>query len=154
MLLGICWVCHPRHVVKIQCWYDVLFVIFWLLFAKRAPPANFGSALRTNGMDYRNIPWVCLSHGFIDHVYRFLCDLKKICRKSSKKCVSEIIQDGGKSILAQMGVAYMERCVSTQGIQGEKNFHFPTHGSKVTGQNVKFLVIAPPCGRVTLLFFD
>ena len=44
----------------------------WLLFAKRAPPANFGSPLRTNGMDYRNIPWVCSLHGFIDHVYRFL----------------------------------------------------------------------------------
>ena len=120
----------------------------WLLFAKRAPPANFGSPLRTNGMDYRNIPWVCSLHGFIDHVYRFLCNLKKICRKRSKKCVLEKIQDGGKSIMAQMGVAYMGRCVLTQGIQGKKNFNFPIYGSRVTGQNVKWAVIAPPWGRV------
>ena len=28
MLLGIRWVCHPRPVVKIQCWLDDLFVIY------------------------------------------------------------------------------------------------------------------------------
>tara|TARA_B110000014_G_scaffold167429_1_gene118607 strand:+ start:168 stop:341 length:174 start_codon:yes stop_codon:yes gene_type:complete len=56
----------------------------------------------------------------------------------------EKIQDGGKSILAQMGVAYMERCVLTQGIQGKKNFNFPIYGSRVTGQNVKWAVMAPP----------
>ena len=120
----------------------------WLLFAKWAPPANFGSLLRKNGMDYRRILWVYSLHGFIDHVYRFWWHLKKICRKGSKKCVLEKIQDGGKSIMAQMGVAYMGRCVLTQGIQGKNNFHFPIYGSRVTGQNVKWAVIAPPWGRV------
>ena len=119
----------------------------WLLFAKRAPPANFGIALRTNGQDYRNIPWIGSSGGFIDHVYRFLWHLKKICGKGSKKCVLEKIQDGGKSILTQMGVAYMGRCVSTQGIQGKKNFNFPTYGSRVTRQVVRYSATMWPSGN-------
>ena len=42
-----------------------------------------------------------------------------------------------------MGVAYMGRCVMTQGIQGKKNFDFTTYGSRVMGQNVK----QPKTGR-------
>ena len=57
-----------------------------------------------------------------DHVCRFLWDLDKNWSKRSEKCVLEKIQNGGKSILAQMGVAYVERCVMDQGIQGKKNF--------------------------------
>ena len=57
-----------------------------------------------------------------DHVCRFLWDLDKNWSKRSEKCVLEKIQNGGKSILAQMGVAYVERCVLDQGIQGKKNF--------------------------------
>ena len=56
----------------------------------------------------------------------------------------EKIQNGGKSILTEMGVAYMESCVMTQGIQGKKDFDFTTYGSRVIGQNVKWAVIAPP----------
>ena len=56
----------------------------------------------------------------------------------------EIIQNGGKSLPAEMGVAYMERCVMTQGMLGKKNFKFMTYGSRVMGQNVKWAVIAPP----------
>ena len=119
----------------------------WLLFAKRAPPANFGSPLRTNGMHYRNIPWVCSLHGFIDHVYRFSCNLKKKFRKKNKKCVLEKIQDGGKSILAQMGVAYMERCVLTQGIQGKHIFNFPSYGSRVARQVVRYSATMWPSGN-------
>ena len=46
--------------------------------------------------------------------------------------------------MAQMGVAYMERCVMDQGIQGKNNFNFSTYGSKVIRKNVKLAVIAPP----------
>ena len=56
----------------------------------------------------------------------------------------EKIQDGGKSILTEMGVAYMERCVMDQGIHGKKNFNFSTYGSRVISQNVKMAVIAQP----------
>ena len=122
----------------------------WFLasFVKQAPPTNFGSLLRTNGMDYQNVAWISLSHGSRDHVCRFLWDLEKICRKRSKKCVLKKIQNCGKSILTQMGVAYMERCVMSQGIQGKRNFNFMTYGSRVIRQNVKWAVIAPPRGRL------
>ena len=46
-----------------------------------------------------------------------------------------------------IGMSYMGRCVMTQGIQGNYNLKFPTYGSRVTGQNVKWAVIAPPWGR-------
>ena len=70
--------------------------------------------------------------------------MNKICRNRGKKSVLEIIQNGGKSLPAEMGVAYMERCVMTQGMLGKKNFKFMTYGSRVMGQNVKWAVIAPP----------
>ena len=57
------------------------------------------------------------------------------------------IQNGGKSILTQMGVAYMGGCVMSQGIQGKRNFEILSYGSRVIGQNVKTFktaVIAPP----------
>ena len=44
----------------------------------------------------------------------------------------------------QMGVAYMHRCVMSQGIQGKGNCHFMSYGSRVTGQKVKRAIIAPP----------
>ena len=56
----------------------------------------------------------------------------------------EKIQNGGKSILTEMGVAYMERCGMDQGIQGKNKFDFTTYGSRVISQNVKWAVIAPP----------
>ena len=46
-----------------------------------------------------------------------------------------------------MGVAYVEKCVMSQGIQGKRNFEIPSYGSRVIGQNVKTFktaVIAPP----------
>ena len=48
---------------------------------------------------------------------------------------------------AEMGVAYVEKCVMSQGIQGKRNFEIPSYGSRVIGQNVKTFktaVIAPP----------
>ena len=57
-------------------------------------------------------------------------------------CVLKKILNGGKSILTQMGVAYMGSCVVTQVIQG-KYFYFTTYGS-IIGQNIKWAVIAPP----------
>ena len=53
-----------------------------------------------------------------------------------------------------MGVAYMENCIMSQGVQGKKNFDFPTYGSRVMGQNVKRPVIAPPWGRSIWLCFN
>ena len=70
--------------------------------------------------------------------------MDKICRRKSKKCVFEKMQNGGKSILTEMGVAYVGRCVMTQGILGTKNFDFTTYGARVIGQNVKWALIAPP----------
>ena len=46
--------------------------------------------------------------------------------------------------MSQMGVAYMESCVMTQGIQGKKDFDSTNYGSRVIGQNVKGAIIAPP----------
>ena len=97
-------------------------------------------------MEYHNITWIPLSHGSRDHVCQFSWDLEKICRKISKKCVLKKIQNGWKSILMQMGVAYLGRCVTIQGIQGNNNFDFPTHGSRVIDQKVTWAVIAPPLG--------
>ena len=37
----------------------------------------------------------------------------------------------------QMGVAYMGRCATTQGIQGKGNFEFMSNGSRVIGPNIK-----------------
>ena len=88
-----------------------------------------------------------------DTVCKFSWDLDEVCRNRSEKCVLKKIQNGGKSILTQMGVAYMERCVMTQGIQGKKNFDFTTYGSRVMGQKVKRAVIAPPSGRKMWLCF-
>ena len=76
-----------------------------------------------------------------DDVYHFLWDLDTICSFCSKKCVLDKIQNGGKSILTEMGVAYMGRCVMTQGIQGKKNFDCTTYGSRVIRQNVKCAAI-------------
>ena len=121
---------------------------FLAFFVKRDYPASFGGLLRTNGTNYRNIAWMSLSHGSRDRVYRFSWVLEKICRKSSEKCVLQKIQNGGKSILTQMGVAYLGGCARTQGIQGKKNFDFPTYGSRDIGQKVKWVVIAPPWGRL------
>ena len=45
---------------------------------------------------------------------------------------------------AQMGVAYVERCVMVHGILRKKNLDFTTYGSKVISQNVKWAGIAPP----------
>ena len=45
-------------------------------------------------------------------------------------------QNGGKSILTEMGVAYVARCDMDQGIQEKNNFDFTTYGSRVIGQNV------------------
>ena len=70
--------------------------------------------------------------------------MAQICRNRDKKCVLEKIQNGGKSILAQMGVAYLERCVMVQGILGKKYFDFTTYGSTVISQNIKQAGIAPP----------
>ena len=124
------------------------FLVFFIFFVKQAPPAKFGRLLRTNAMEYRNITWIPLSHRSRDHVCQFSWDLEKTCGKHSKKCVLKKIQNGGKSFYTQMGVAYLGRCVRTQGIQGKKNFDFPTYGSRVRGQNVKWAVIAPPWGRL------
>ena len=126
----------------------LLSCFFYFFFVKQAPPAKFGRLLRTNAMEYRNITLIPLSHRSRDHVCQFSWDLEKICGKSSKKCVLKKIQNGGKSILTQMGVAYLGRCATTQGIQGKNNFDFPTYGSRVIGQNVKWAVIAPPWGRL------
>ena len=123
-------------------------LVAWFFFVKQAPPAKFGRLLRTNAMEYRNITLIPLSHRSRDHVCQFSWDLEKICGKSSKKCVLKKIQNGGKSILTQMGVVYLGRCATTQGIQGKNNFDFPTYGSRVIGQNVKWAVIAPPWGRL------
>ena len=135
---------------------DIWTFRWWFLafLVKRAPPTNFGSQLLMNGKDYQYAVWIYSSHGSIDHVYRFVWDLDKIWRKRSKKCVLKKIQNCGKSILTQMGVAYMERCVMSQWIQGKNNFNFTTYGSRVIRQKVKRAVIAPPWGRSTQLFFN
>ena len=53
-------------------------------------------------------------------------------------------QNGGKSVLTEMGVAYVGRCDMGQGIQEKNNFDFTTYGSRVISQKVKWTVIAPP----------
>ena len=70
--------------------------------------------------------------------------LRKYVGKVAKSVFCTKMQNGGKSSQTQMGVAYLEKCVTTQGIQGKKNLDFPTYGSRVIGQNVKWAVIAPP----------
>ena len=52
------------------------------------------------------------------------------------------IQNGGKSIQTQMGVAYIGSCDPRN--PGKKDFDSTTYGSRVIGQNVKGAVIAPP----------
>ena len=104
--------------------------------------------------DLRNLPVPFCSDRSRDTVCKFSWDLDKICRNRSKKSVLKKIQNGGKSILTQMGVAYMARCVMTQGIQGKKNFDSTTYGSRVMGWNVKVAVIAPPWGRQMWLCFN
>ena len=45
------------------------------------------------------------------------CEIwRKYVGKFAKKCVLKNIQSGVKSILTQMGMAYLGRCVTTQGI--------------------------------------
>ena len=53
-------------------------------------------------------------------------------------------EGGGKYISAQIGLTYIGRSVSTQGIQEKWNFDFTMYGYKVIGQNVKCPIIAPP----------
>ena len=62
----------------------------------------------------------------------------------AKKTDVDKIQNGGKSIKNRMDMAYMQRCVMSQGIQGKRNFHVKSYASRVTGQNVKQAVRAPP----------
>ena len=100
-----------------------------------------------SAMEDRNITWIPSLHGSRDHECRVSWDFEGKCGKRSEKCVLRKSRNGGKSILTQMGVAYLGRCVRTQGIQGKNNFVFPTYGARVTGQNVKWAVIAPPWGR-------
>ena len=99
--------------------------------------------------NHLNTIWQCGVHQGSIPVYflfsvPFLCDLDRICRNRSEKCVLKEIQNGGKSIMNQRGVAYMRRCVMSQGIQGKGHFHFTSYGSRVTGQKVKRVTIAPP----------
>ena len=149
------WKCFWGFVERraLDVWFefgvDRTFCLWFLaFFVKRTPPAKFGRLLRTNGTEYRNIAWKPLWHRSRDHVWRFSWDSEEICWKSSEKWFLKKIQNGGKSSYTQMGVAYLGRCGTTQGIQGKKNFDFPTYGSRVIGQNVKCAVIAPPWGRL------
>ena len=54
------------------------------------------------------------------------------------------IQNVGKSIQKQMGMAYMGRFVMIHRIQRKINFDFTTYGSRVIEENVKWSDIAPP----------
>ena len=54
----------------------------------------------------------------------------------------------------QMVVAYTGRPVITQGIQVKGNFDFTMYGLRVKGQNVKYIIIAPPCGQVMRFCFN
>ena len=47
------------------------------------------------------------------------------------KYVGVKIKNGRKSILMEMGVAYIGRCVMTQGIQGKIFFYLTNYGSRV-----------------------
>ncbi len=50
-------------------------------------------------------------------------------------------------MLTQMDVAYMDKFVWTHRIL-ETKIVSETYSSKVTGQNIKFIVIAPPFGQI------
>ena len=82
-----------------------------------------------------------------DLVCLFLWDLDEIWTNKSEKSYLEKIQNGGKSVEMQMGVAYMWICVLSQGLQGKRLFCFRSYGWGNTEWKVKRAVIAPPWGR-------
>ncbi|KAF7642787.1 hypothetical protein LDENG_00250740 [Lucifuga dentata] len=78
---------------------------------------------------------------------RIWFQLSKPCRNRNEKGVLDKNKYDRKSIQAEMGVAYMDGCVSIQGIQEKKNFENQTHGSKIISQKAKVVIIAPPSGQ-------
>ena len=54
--------------------------------------------------------------------------------------------------MAEMGVAYMERCIMIHGMLGKKNFKFTTYGSRVMGQNVMACLVG--CYSATMRATD
>ena len=148
MLLEIRWVYHPELVVIIWCWLYILFMIYGYVLQNRPLPL-------TSEACYGRTVWTIEIS--IEYVYRMgaetlctdFCDIwRKYVGKGAKSVFWRKCLIAEKSILAQMGVAYTGRCVMTQGIQGKNNFNYPTYGSRVISQNVKWAVIAPPWGRL------